>query len=138
MEFSVNPAQKDVVIEYIKKQEEHHKTKSFQDEFRAFLKKYHVEYDERYSFWDWLCPYRAMSGWDGFCPQGYALCWVLGPFRAREDYEIIFVTSGRTKLIEIGKIKALKVRQIQHRATSYDKMKGRKKIIVPGDKVPNL
>jgi REP element-mobilizing transposase RayT len=49
--FSVNPTEKDVVIEYIKNQEEHHKTKSFQDEFRAFLKKYNVEFDERY-VWD--------------------------------------------------------------------------------------
>jgi len=49
--FSVNPAELDVVIEYIKNQEEHHKKKSFQDEFRAFLKKYKVEFDERY-VWD--------------------------------------------------------------------------------------
>ena len=46
--FSVNPTQIDVVVAYIKNQEEHHKTLSFQDELRAFLKKYHVEYDERY------------------------------------------------------------------------------------------
>ncbi|MBA7590859.1 hypothetical protein ES708_33000 [subsurface metagenome] len=32
-------------------QHEHHKHKSFQDEFRAFLKKYKVKYDERY-VWD--------------------------------------------------------------------------------------
>lgn len=49
--FSVNPKEKDVVVEYIKNQEEHHKTKTFQDEFRAFLKKYNVDYDERY-VWD--------------------------------------------------------------------------------------
>lgn len=46
--FSVNPTQIDVVVDYIKNQEEHHKTLSFQDELRAFLKKYNVEYDERY------------------------------------------------------------------------------------------
>ena len=46
--FSVNPTQIDVVVNYIINQEEHHKTISFQDELRAFLKKYHVEYDERY------------------------------------------------------------------------------------------
>lgn len=46
--FSVNPNQIDVVINYIINQEEHHKTISFQDELRAFLKKYNVEYDERY------------------------------------------------------------------------------------------
>jgi REP element-mobilizing transposase RayT len=49
--FSVNPAEKDVVIKYIKNQEEHHKIRTFQDEFRVFLKKYKVEFDERY-VWD--------------------------------------------------------------------------------------
>lgn len=49
--FSVNPTEIEVVINYIKTQEEHHKTKTFKDEFRAFLKKYNVEYDERY-VWD--------------------------------------------------------------------------------------
>jgi putative transposase len=36
------------VVEYIKKQWEHHEKKTFQDEYRSFLKKYNVEYDERY------------------------------------------------------------------------------------------
>ena len=49
--FSVNPAEKDVVIAYIKNQEKHHRKKLFQDEFLAFLKEYHVAYDERY-VWD--------------------------------------------------------------------------------------
>jgi REP element-mobilizing transposase RayT len=49
--FSVNPAQVDVVKGYIENQHEHHKKKTFQDEYRAFLKKYKVEYDERY-VWD--------------------------------------------------------------------------------------
>ena len=37
--FSVNPTQVNIVVDYIKNQEEHHKTISFQDELRAFLKK---------------------------------------------------------------------------------------------------
>ena len=49
--FSVNPSEIDVVVNYIAKQHEHHSRKTFQDEYRAFLKKYHVEYDERY-VWD--------------------------------------------------------------------------------------
>ena len=49
--FSVNPSELDVVVNYIKNQEEHHKNRVFQDEFRAFMKKYNVEYDERY-IWD--------------------------------------------------------------------------------------
>lgn len=49
--FSVNPAEVDVVIAYIANQHEHHSKKTFQDEYRAFLKKYDVAYDERY-VWD--------------------------------------------------------------------------------------
>ncbi|MBN1185038.1 MAG: IS200/IS605 family transposase [Bacteroidales bacterium] len=49
--FSVNPSKVEIVTKYIVNQEEHHKKVSFQDEFRAFLKKYHVDYDERY-VWD--------------------------------------------------------------------------------------
>ena len=46
--FSVNPSELELVIHYIANQKEHHKKKTFQDEYRAFLKKYNVEYDERY------------------------------------------------------------------------------------------
>lgn len=49
--FSVNPSEIEVVKKYIENQEEHHKVKSFQEEYRAFLKKYNVEYDEQY-VWD--------------------------------------------------------------------------------------
>ena len=49
--FSVNPAEVDVVINYIAKQKEHHSKKTFKEEYTAFLKKYAVEYDERY-VWD--------------------------------------------------------------------------------------
>jgi putative transposase len=49
--FSVNPAEVDIVIAYIDNQYEHHRKRTFQQEFRAVLKKYKVEYDERY-VWD--------------------------------------------------------------------------------------
>ena len=49
--FSVNPAEIDVVVHYISNQEEHHQKKTFQNEFRTFLEKYKVDYDERY-VWD--------------------------------------------------------------------------------------
>ena len=39
------------VEKYILDQERHHRRKTFQDEFRGFLKKYEVDYDERY-VWD--------------------------------------------------------------------------------------
>lgn len=49
--FSVNPSQVDVVINYIKNQHEHHRQKDFKDEYRAFLTKYKVDYNEDY-VWD--------------------------------------------------------------------------------------
>ena len=49
--FSVNPSDTGNVIDYIMTQHEHHKQKSFKDEYRDFLNKYNVEYDERY-VWD--------------------------------------------------------------------------------------
>ena len=49
--FSVNPSEIEIVVQYIKNQKEHHKKISFEDELRAFLKKYKVDYDEKY-IWD--------------------------------------------------------------------------------------
>jgi putative transposase len=49
--FSVNPSQVDTATEYIANQHTHHVKRTFQDEYRAFLKKYNLEYDERY-VWD--------------------------------------------------------------------------------------
>lgn len=49
--FSVNKTEVDVVTRYIKNQRQHHEAKCFEDEYRAFLKKYNIEYDERY-VWD--------------------------------------------------------------------------------------
>lgn len=46
--FSVNPAEIEKVVNYITNQKEHHDKKTFQNELIAFLKKYEVEYDERY------------------------------------------------------------------------------------------
>ena len=39
------------LLHYIDTQEEHHRTLTFQDEYRDFLKKYGIDYDERY-VWD--------------------------------------------------------------------------------------
>ena len=49
--FSVSHSQKQSVLDYIAKQEEHHRKMSFQEELITFLKKHEVEYDERY-LWD--------------------------------------------------------------------------------------
>jgi len=49
--FSVSQSNLTDVICYIENQEEHHKRVTFQDEYRAFLKAYGIEFDERY-VWD--------------------------------------------------------------------------------------
>ena len=49
--FSVSESSIDSVTKYIAEQEEHHKKRSFQEEYVAFLNKNHIEYDERY-IWD--------------------------------------------------------------------------------------
>ena len=48
--FSYSKSQINTVIRYILNQEEHHKTKTFRDEYIEFLKKYEIEYDEKYLF----------------------------------------------------------------------------------------
>lgn len=49
--FSIGQSAVEALKEYIAKQKEHHRKKTFQDEFREFLKLYNIEYDERY-VWD--------------------------------------------------------------------------------------
>ena len=49
--FSVSQSQVDVLVNYIDNQMEHHKVKTFKEEFREFLEKYQIEYDEKY-VWD--------------------------------------------------------------------------------------
>lgn len=46
--FSVNPSEMDKVVAYIENQHDHHRKKTFKEEYLAFLKKYKVDYDERY------------------------------------------------------------------------------------------
>ena len=49
--FSVGASDLDALRQYIDNQEEHHRKRTFQDEYRAILTKYGIEYDERY-VWD--------------------------------------------------------------------------------------
>lgn len=48
--FTESWKEKDRLIEYIKGQEEHHKTVAFEEEYRALLEEAGVEFDERYLF----------------------------------------------------------------------------------------
>ena len=49
--FSIGESQADTVIRYIQNQEEHHRKVPYQEEYRRFLERYRVAYDERY-VWD--------------------------------------------------------------------------------------
>ena len=49
--FSVGQSELERVRQYILSQEDHHRKKTFQDEYRSFLKEYGVTYDESY-VWD--------------------------------------------------------------------------------------
>jgi REP element-mobilizing transposase RayT len=49
--FSVSQSNIPVVRRYIANQEEHHRVRTFQDEYRLFLKRHGIEFDERY-VWD--------------------------------------------------------------------------------------
>lgn len=51
--FSYSKSHLDNVIKYIISQPEHHQKKTFKVEYLEFLKKFEVEYDERYLF-EWI------------------------------------------------------------------------------------
>jgi REP element-mobilizing transposase RayT len=46
--FTVSKSHLAEVIHYVETQREHHRRRTFQEEFRAFLDRHDVEYDERY------------------------------------------------------------------------------------------
>lgn len=46
--FTVSASQRGAVLEYIARQEEHHRKRSFQEEYIEFLQRSCVEYDSRY------------------------------------------------------------------------------------------
>jgi len=49
--FSVSPSRLEVVLQYIETQAEHHRTRTFQDEYRELLRRHGIDFDERY-VWD--------------------------------------------------------------------------------------
>ena len=51
--FSYGHSQMDAVIKYIQNQEKHHAKKTFKDEYLELLKRFNVEYDEKYLF-EWV------------------------------------------------------------------------------------
>jgi putative transposase len=51
--FSYSHSGLDNVIGYINNQKEHHKKRTFKDEYLEFLQKFHVDYKDEYLF-DWI------------------------------------------------------------------------------------
>lgn len=51
--FSYSRSHVESVIKYILNQEEHHKVKSFKEEYLEFLRKFEIQYDEKYLF-EWI------------------------------------------------------------------------------------
>ncbi len=50
--FSFSHSQIDSVVKYIMNQEQHHKRKTFREEYVEMLKKYNVQFDEKYILMD--------------------------------------------------------------------------------------
>jgi len=50
--FSVSPSQLEPVLQYIETQQEHHRTRTFEEEYRELLRRHGIDFDERY-VWDW-------------------------------------------------------------------------------------
>lgn len=51
--FSHSHSQLDTVYQYIANQENHHRKKTFKEEYIEFLQKFEIEYQEKYLF-EWL------------------------------------------------------------------------------------
>ncbi|MEI8279036.1 MAG: IS200/IS605 family transposase [Bacteroidota bacterium] len=51
--FSYSHSQLNNVVSYIKNQKEHHKKKTFREEYKGFLEAFEVSFDERYLF-EWV------------------------------------------------------------------------------------
>jgi len=47
----MSPSQLDAVLQYVETQEEHHRTLTFQEEYRELLRRHGMQFDERY-VWD--------------------------------------------------------------------------------------
>lgn len=48
--FSYSQSHSDAVVKYVLHQEEHHRKQTFKEEYKDFLEKFRIEYDEKYLF----------------------------------------------------------------------------------------
>jgi REP element-mobilizing transposase RayT len=51
--FSYSKSQLDIVVKYILNQKDHHRNRSFREEYITFLEEFGIDYDSRYLF-EWL------------------------------------------------------------------------------------
>jgi len=51
MAFSVSLSKLEAVLQYVEAQQTHHRTRTFQEEYRHLLRRHGVDFDERY-VWD--------------------------------------------------------------------------------------
>jgi REP element-mobilizing transposase RayT len=51
--FSYSKSQLDIVVKYILNQKDHHRNRSFREEYMTFLEEFGIDYDSRYLF-EWL------------------------------------------------------------------------------------
>lgn len=49
--FTYSIREKDMIINHIKNQKEHHKNETFEDEYKKLLIEHGIEFDEKYLFW---------------------------------------------------------------------------------------
>lgn len=66
--FSISPSHVALLTKSIENQETHHKSETFQDEYRRLLRKYKVDWDERYVWGLTLLEPRWGSPFRGFEP----------------------------------------------------------------------
>lgn len=66
--FSYAHSQIEQVYKYILNQEEHHKTKTFKEEYLSFLNKFEIKYDEKHLF-NWYCEESTIQKKDYLTPQ---------------------------------------------------------------------
>jgi putative transposase len=48
--FSIGRSEFEALLHYIDNQQEHHRRRTFKEELLGFLRKYNVQYDEKYLF----------------------------------------------------------------------------------------
>ncbi len=83
--FSVSASNLDQVTRYIQNQEAHHRKTSFEDEFRALLRKHGVEYDPKYLV-SRVSPLRGLTLLSEWFPTPSGVGYVLSPLSGLVPY----------------------------------------------------